>query len=152
MLTELTNWLVLSVQRSVIKMITAKGPLHLLQLSLSLSLLRVAPHRASLCHIMRQINSYCMCCKHSRKCCNTPVRRLYCTPRKLYQYLHFLLLCSLSRYFSMQKRMSCFVYLRIFMSIYVDHVQTTRTIIITIIIIPIIIISYSSSNNYGATT
>lgn len=150
MLTELTNWLVLSVQRSVIKMITVKSALHLLSLSLSLSLSRVAPDRASLCHIMRQINSYCMWQAQSEMLQYTcPETALYCTPRKLYQYLHFLLLRSLSLCLSIQKRMSCFVYLRIFMSIYVDHVQTTRTIIIIFINIIIII---SSSNNYGATT
>lgn len=67
----------------------SKCPLHLLLCCL----LRVAPHRASLCHYAA--NQFTTACgKRTRgnvlACCNTPAKRLYL--EKLFQYLHFLLL------------------------------------------------------------
>lgn len=96
LLTELTNWLVLSVQRSVMKMITANA-------------------RCICCFVVVVVEScptsgfimplcgksiHFACGKRTRgnvlACCNTPAKRLYL--EKLFQYLHFLLLQLSSPY------------------------------------------------------
>lgn len=101
----------------------SKCPLHLL-LCCCCCCCRELPHIGLHYAIMRQISSLG---KRILACCNTPApKRLGCTPKNSFNICTFFFL---SPY--IVETYELFVYLRIFMSISVDHVQTTRTIIST---------------------